>query len=402
MSTRNEDELVGMSDEDFLNSFDDFTEEGDDITRVEEEEVEGQAEEETPAQPEPEEEAASAQAEEPFSEEGEEEDKPEASDDQEEEAEEAAEEEEQKEDEEEKSEEDDSEDPKAAEYKAFYDKVMAPFTANGREIKLDSADDVIQLMQMGANYTKKLQALGPHRKMIQMLENNNLLDEGKLNFLIDLEKRDPTAIQKFLRDANIDPMDIDTSAEPEYVPNKHKVSDNEIAFRETVESLSVTPEGPALIREIDQKWDQSSKNEIWQNPELLTILAEHRKDGVFEVIASEVDRQRALGYDTNLPFIKAYLKVGNALKDQGRLTTSAPTQENTGTVKTDPRPAQQVQTGRVLDQRTAPRKKPDPAATKARAASAPKPARKTVKQEINPLSLSDEEFEKIEALGAKF
>src|SRR5690606_21653948 len=70
-------------------------------------------------------------------------------------------------------------------YEKLYKEIMKPFKANGREIKLNSPEEVITLMQKGANYTKKMQALQPHLKIVRMLENNQLLDEGKLSQLID-------------------------------------------------------------------------------------------------------------------------------------------------------------------------------------------------------------------------
>ncbi len=75
--------------------------------------------------------------------------------------------------------------PVEIDYKGQYEKIMAPFKANGKEIKLDNPDDVVRLMQMGANYTQKMQALQPNLKLLKMLQNQGLLDEGKLNNLID-------------------------------------------------------------------------------------------------------------------------------------------------------------------------------------------------------------------------
>ena len=94
----------------------------------------------------------------------------------------------------------DSEEIKVA--KSFFDKVTAPFKANGRQMQIEDADDVIRLMQMGANYNKKMAGLKPALKMVKMLERNKLLDEDRLNFLIDLDKKDPTAIAKFLKDSD--------------------------------------------------------------------------------------------------------------------------------------------------------------------------------------------------------
>ena len=90
-------------------------------------------------------------------------------------------------------------------YEAFYKEVMTPFKANGKLIELRNPAEAVQLMQMGANYTRKMQAIQQHRKVLTMLENNGLLDEGKLSFLIDIEKKNPDAIQKLVKESGIDP-----------------------------------------------------------------------------------------------------------------------------------------------------------------------------------------------------
>ena len=69
-------------------------------------------------------------------------------------------------------------------YKEGYEKLMAPFKANGKMITPRSPEEAISLMQMGANYTRKMQELQPYRKVMLMLQNNGLMDEEKLSFLI--------------------------------------------------------------------------------------------------------------------------------------------------------------------------------------------------------------------------
>ena len=42
-------------------------------------------------------------------------------------------------------------------YEEFYNQIMTPFKANGKMISLKTPDEAIKLMQMGANYTRKIQ-----------------------------------------------------------------------------------------------------------------------------------------------------------------------------------------------------------------------------------------------------
>lgn len=45
----------------------------------------------------------------------------------------------------------------AVDYKAGYEQIMALTKANGKTMQVKSVEEAIQLMQMGANYTRKMQ-----------------------------------------------------------------------------------------------------------------------------------------------------------------------------------------------------------------------------------------------------
>lgn len=272
-------------------------------------------------------------------------------------------------------------------FETLYKKLMAPFKANGRMIEPKSPEELIRLAQMGANYTRKMQGLQPNLKLMRMLENNGLLDEAKINFLIDVEKKNPKAIQKLLRDGKIDPMEIDTEVEPDYTPGNHSVSDTEIQFLDTLKEVSSTEAGKKAVYHINQHWDQASKEALYREPALLHHLTEHRSNGIAELIESEIERERMLGNLTNVPFIEAYRQVGDRLQNEGRLASlvqpqRAPAAEN-----------QDKQERVALETRpAAARNKPDPNGDKARAAA---PSRRTpAKPQVtfDPFELSDEEI----------
>ena len=82
-------------------------------------------------------------------------------------------------------------------------------------------------MQMGANYNKKMAALKPNLKLLKLLENNGLLSEEKLSFLIDLDKKNPDAITKLVKDSGLDPLEMDVS-KSDYKPNTYTVHDREV------------------------------------------------------------------------------------------------------------------------------------------------------------------------------
>jgi hypothetical protein len=274
-------------------------------------------------------------------------------------------------------------------YEELYKQIMTPFKANGKLVSLKDPSEVIQLMQMGANYTQKMQAIQPHRKVLLMLQNNDLLDEGKLSYLIDLDKKDPGAIQKLIKDSGVDPMDIDTESEPKYQAGDHRVSDEEASFRSAMEDIGASDAGKETLQVIQQTWDQPSKNILWAQPDILSVIQAQRESGIYDQIASEVDRQKMLGkMSSNTPFLEAYKLVGDELQKAGAFGGSGPSEEGNP----------QAQPARKVTEKAA---KPAPKATNGDKAKAASTSRRSSRQSapvVNPLAMSDEEFLKMDNL----
>lgn len=262
-------------------------------------------------------------------------------------------------------------------YEELYKKVLAPFKANGRDVTPQNVDEVIKLMQMGANYTRKMQDIAPHRKVLTMLQNNELLDEEKLSFLIDLNKKDKVAIQKLLKDAEIDPLDIDVTNEVNYVAGNHRVSNEEIALNSVLDDVLATSTGAETVQVISQQWDQASKEILWKDPHVIEIINQQRSNGIYDKISSEIERQKVLGavaYD--VPFLEAYKVIGQRMNEAGLLSTTA----TTPVARTSA-----ANTTKVANNE------------KAKAASTSRSTPNKVNPNSDPLSLSDEEFLKFMA-----
>ena len=274
----------------------------------------------------------------------------------------------------------------------FYDQVMKPFKANGREIQLRTPEEAIRLMQMGAGYGRKLQDMQPHLKTLRMLEKNNLLDQNKLGFLIDLNSKNPEAIKKLIKDSGIDPLDLNMDDNANYRPTDHSVSDNEVAFAEALKDVSSQPGGRDTIQHINSTWDQKSKEFLWGNPEVLAVIQDQRQNGIYDAIAAEIDRKKMLGeIAPNVPFLEAYKIAGDALVASKSLTQPG---SKPASQPTNPAPAANAdqQTGRVLGTRTAAPKSSATNSDKAKAAGSPTNSSRKAKETINPLDMADDEF----------
>ena len=265
-------------------------------------------------------------------------------------------------------------------YKAEYEKILAPFSANGKQMQVQSAEEAITLMQMGANYNKKMAALKPNLKLLKLLENNGLLSEEKLSFLIDLDKKNPDAISKLVKDSGLDPLEMDVS-KSEYKPKTYTVDDRELELDAVLEKIQDTPTFQKTLDVVSNKWDGPSKQIVAATPQLIEVINSHMQSGVYDLISAEVERERMLGRLNGMSDIDAYRHVGDAMHNRGAFNTPA---------KSAAKPAER--------QPITPKPKADDAAVRAKklAASTPKAAAPVKNDpDFNPLALSDEEFAKI-------
>lgn len=275
----------------------------------------------------------------------------------------------------------------AVNYESEYKRLMAPIKANGKMIELKSPEELIQLAQMGANYTRKMQDIAPHRKVLLMLQNNDLLDEGKLSYLIDLDKKNPDAIKKLLQDSGINPLDIDTESKSSYQATSHAVTDAEANFQAVLSDLGSNEAGQKTLQVVHSGWDEASKNQLLVDPSVLTLIHEQREAGIYDRITTEIERRRTLGQITaTTPFLKAYEQVGNELQAKGGFNDLI--QPAAQTPATPAVPAVPVATRVVA---------PKPQVSNSAQANAAASTRTTARRAetlVNPLAMSDDEFMK--------
>lgn len=269
-------------------------------------------------------------------------------------------------------------------FKQQYETLLAPFRANGKDMQVTNVEEARQLMQMGANYNKKMAALKPSMKTLKLLEQNELLDESKLSFLIDLHKKDPDAVRKLVKDSGIDPldMDMDMDAESGYKPKTYTVDDRELELDAVLDELQDTPTYADMLSVVSNKWDAASKQYVAQNPQVLRSISDHMASGIYERVSNAVEKERTFGRLQGMSDLEAYKQMGDSLNAQGAFDDLAPRQQSS-------QPVRQV----VAQQRQA--KTSDPHVnSKKRAASSTKAKPSAPKPDFNPLAMSDEEFER--------
>ena len=252
--------------------------------------------------------------------------------------------------------------------------LFAPFKANGRDMQVSSIDDAITLMKMGANYNKKMQGLKPNLRLMKMLDNNKLLNEEKLSYLIDLENKNPQAIAKLLKDTGFDPIDHEED-NTDYTPGTYTVNDTDIDLDMVLDDIKDTPSFQKTIDTISNKWDAGSRRLVKKDPGIIRTINTHMENGTYEPIMDIVQNEKALGRLTEMSDLQAYKHVGDTLQAQGAFAPQPQANEK--------QPAQKKPQDPKLKNRK-----------KAAANTRSKPANK--QGAIDPLNLSDEEFNKLD------
>lgn len=194
----------------------------------------------------------------------------------------------------------------------FYQKVTAKFQANGREFQVDSAEDVVSLMQKGLNYNQKMAAIKPGMKIIKALQEKGIQSVEQLGELFDLMDKKPEAIAKLVQDSGIDTYDLTEEKAKAYQPSTPEVSDELINFEMVAQSLESHPSFGRVVQELGH-FDESTKKEIFEKPQLLNVLTEHVANGFYDQIVSRLEREQAVGRYLGVPFLQAYDALGQQM-----------------------------------------------------------------------------------------
>lgn len=272
----------------------------------------------------------------------------------------------------------DTQETSEVDYKSFYEQVTADYKANGKMMPgLKNPDDFVTALSMASNYALKTTAMKPHMGRIKMLQG---VSDAELNEMLDFKNRNPEVIQKALKEAGIDPLELDTEKPVEYTPKDYTVSNAEIEFEEVIESIQHTPEFAQTSKVVTELWDAKSKEQMMSNPTLIKGLNEEISMGRFDVIQGKIEQLKLLGKTQGMSDLELYQDIATAMDtvpSQPEVPAPAPTA---------PKPKKRVT---------------DPAIDKTKAGISTKKTVKAVKKH-DPTQLSDEEFMALVDSGAKF
>lgn len=279
---------------------------------------------------------------------------------------------------------------------ADYREIMKPFKANGKEVQVRNKEEAIRLMQMGAGHVKYQQQVRPMLAQAQTLKNNGI-DADTLNYLIELKNGNKDAIKKLVRDAGLDPYEIETNdeskaADKAFRPKDYSASEEQVTLDDLVTSIRSTEAGSELLEDVRTNWDQGSRQMLLEDPGILSVISNQKQSGVYDQITAEINRRQTLGDLTNVSFLKAYHQVGTEMENNGAFT---PATSNDGNGSNETKTGTEPKRSEVVAKQAAKPKAPD--TNDGAAAVAPvKKATPAKPSQKNVLDMSDEEFAKME------
>ena len=282
--------------------------------------------------------------------------------------------------------------PTEIDYKKFYETVTQDYKASGKTMPgVKEPEKFIKALQMATDYALKTAALKPALKRVKMLEE---VSDEDLAEMLDFKKRNPEVIKKALKEANIDPVELDMD-KVNYVPQVQMISDSEYDFRETVDELSKDVKFNDTRQLILSGLDAKSKELALTDTRVLKALHQEVVSGRIEQIQAHALQLKAFGGYNNVPDLELYAMIANEMDKQAMVSQPAVPSNPVQTGGMNPQVANTVQPNSVS--------KPNPELEdkRVRAGIQPKPSTTVVKK-YDPTKLSDEEFMKLLEAGAEF
>lgn len=200
----------------------------------------------------------------------------------------------------------------------FRELLTKPFKASGREVVFKDPQDILRLMQQGFDYQKKMAGFKPQKRIIKTLEQHGLLDEAKLNQLIELSQGKPEAVAQFLKDRNINTYELPDVEEKPHQYGNYMVDDQRIDFEEKVNELRGSQYGNAVLSFVNSLPDEDFAT-IFSNQSILDDLTFHAQSGLLDDALNQLAADRAVGkVPSDMSALDAYNAISGYLYQQNQ------------------------------------------------------------------------------------
>jgi hypothetical protein len=170
------------------------------------------------------------------------------------------------------------------------------FKANGREYEFTDEEMRTQFPKIfgqAMDYTRKMQALKPHRKTVDAIEQAKLTHDD-VNLMIDVLKGDKDAISEVMRRTGVDAIDLEAE-DSSYVAKDYGRDDTALAIKDVIDDISADREYVTTENILSKQWDDSSWDRVSKDPELIRLLHVDVKSGMYDKVQPIAEKLKVYG-----------------------------------------------------------------------------------------------------------
>ena len=265
------------------------------------------------------------------------------------------------------------------------------FRANGREYEF-TPDEIMEqfprIFGQAMDYTKKTQAMKPWRKTIDALESAQLQHDD-INLMIDVLKGDKGALSEVIKRTGVDALDLDTD-ETNYKPNDYGRDGTALDIKDIIDDISADKEYDTTHKILSKEWDENSFGEMTKNPEMIRLLHNDVKSGMFDKVQPIAEKLKVFDGNkkSDLDYYKDAAREYFTQQAEGDRRQQAAEQAR---LEKEARVAKQAELERVKASQT--KQKTVKTEAKKRKAAAPTRKAAGTKKVVDYLDDSDEAFD---------
>ena len=170
---------------------------------------------------------------------------------------------------------------------------LKPIKIDGKEIPVQSLDELYALASAGGKFTQKMQAISKYKKAYMIMDKQGLSDED-ISLLAEAKSGNKDAIATLIKQAGVDPLDLDEGPSDNYRPGSLIPTDTAVAIEEVEREISVDPEYAVTSNIVNNVLDERSQDMLVQNPNLIRGIHEDIKSGAFHHVMAEAEKLKLM------------------------------------------------------------------------------------------------------------
>ena len=173
------------------------------------------------------------------------------------------------------------------------------------------ADNIEELTTIASKALKDKNRFDRHKDDIAILQGikEQGLSDQDLYLLVEAKKGNKQAIAKLLKEANVDPFDLDTEAEDidSYKPNEYKVDPKVMEVKSIIDDVKQDETAFKTFNYVlNNDFSETDRAKAFEDPSLLSFIGELTKSKVFDQIAPSYTKRKVMGENPISALISSY------------------------------------------------------------------------------------------------